>query len=142
MARGYRDTDSRRYFDWLYYSAIDLRCAELIIDEPHCYNMVAFHCQQSIEKGFKGFLLWKKHKLFDGHNLPWLCKQAMQIDDQFRQFLPAASRINRYYIEARYPADFLLQLDLEDAKQAIADTKEILRAIQSLVKFDFASYRQ
>lgn len=142
MARGYRDSDSRRYFDWLYYAAIDLRAAKLLLDDDRCYNQVAFHCQQAAEKALKGYLLWRKHHLYDGHNLPWLCKQAMAEDEHFREKLQLASDINHYYIEARYPADFLLQLDGETASQLIVDTNDLLTFVNSLVKFDFQSYHQ
>lgn len=141
MSRGYRDGDSKRYFDWLYYAAIDLRAAKLLFSDERCFNMVAFHCQQCIEKGIKGYLLWRKHHLYDGHNLPWLCKQAMAEDPHFREKLPLVSDINHYYIEARYPADFLLMLDTESAAALISDTSEMLAFINSLVKFDFQSYR-
>ncbi len=142
MARGYREGDSKRYFDWLYYAAIDLRAAKLLTDDERCYNVISFHCQQCIEKGIKGYLLWKRTRLYDGHNLPWLCKQAMMEDEHFRDFLPFSSKLNHYYIESRYPADFLLSLDRETALELIAGTEEMLSFINSLVKFDFQSYRQ
>lgn len=141
MARGYRTSDSKRYYDWLYYAAIDLRVAKMLIDDQRCYNTIAFHCQQAIEKGLKGYLLWKRNRLYDGHNLPWLCKQAMQEDQSFKKWLPASVQITRYYIEARYPADFLLQLDQKTAAEVTADTADILSLINGLVKFDFNSYR-
>lgn len=142
MSRGYRDGDSKRYFDWLYYAAIDLRAAKLLLDDSRCFNLVAFHCQQCIEKALKGYLLWRKHHLYDGHNLPWLCKQAMQEDEHFRSRLKLASDVNHYYIEARYPADFLLSLDAETASELIVETTDMLSFVNSLVKFDFQSYRQ
>lgn len=142
MARGYRDSDSRRYFDWLYYAAIDLRAAKLLLDDDRCFNLVAFHCQQCAEKAFKGYLLWRRHRLYDGHNLPWLCKQAMAEDPHFEDRLQLASDINHYYIEARYPADFLLQLDSESASDLIVQTSDLLTFVDSLVKFDFQSYHQ
>ena len=141
MARGYRTSDSKRYYDWLYYAAIDLRVAEMLAGDRHCYNSIAFHCQQAIEKGMKGYLLWKRNRLYDGHNLPFLCKQSMQEDKSFSKWLPVCVQITRYYIEARYPADFLLQLDADTAKDVTADTEKILTLINDLVKFDFNSYR-
>ncbi len=141
MNRGYRDNDSRRYYDWLYYAYIDLIAAENLIDIPLCYNSVAFHCQQAVEKAIKGYLLFRRHRLYDGHNLPWLCKQAMAEDEHFGQWLNKASILNRFYIEARYPADFLLQLDDKQTAEVLAATVEMLRFIMGLVHFDFASYR-
>ena len=142
MARGYREGDSKRYFDWLYYAAIDLRAAKLLLDDDRCFNLIAFHCQQSMEKALKGYLLWRRHKLYDGHNLPWLCKQAMQDDEHFRSWIPFSSEVNGYYIEARYPADFLLRLDEQSATQLIVETNDFVTFVNSLVKFDFQSYRQ
>lgn len=141
MNRGYRDNDSRRYYDWLYYAYIDLIAAENLIEIPLCYNSVAFHCQQAVEKSIKGYLLFRRHRLYDGHNLPWLCKQAMAEDEHFGQWLNKASILNRFYIEARYPADFLLQLDDKQTAEVLAATVEMLRFIMGLVHFDFASYR-
>lgn len=141
MARGYRASDSKRYYDWLYYAAIDLHVAQKLTSDKHCYNTIAFHCQQAIEKAMKGYLLWKRNRLYDGHNLPFLCKQCMQDDRSFSKWLPSCVQITRYYIEARYPADFLLQLDATTADAATKDTEQILNDINALVKFDFNSYR-
>ena len=57
MSRGYRDGDSRRYFDWLYYANLDLLAAKNLQCDERCYNGAAFHCQQCIEKALKGYLL-------------------------------------------------------------------------------------
>lgn len=59
MSRGYRDGDSRRYFDWLYYANLDLLAAKNLQCDERCYNGAAFHCQQCIEKALKGYLLLK-----------------------------------------------------------------------------------
>lgn len=141
MNRGYRDNDSRRYFDWLYYANIDILAAKYLVEQSLCYNTVAFHCQQAVEKAIKGYLLFRRHRLYDGHNLPWLCKQAMAEDPHFERWLDSASILNRFYIEARYPADFLLQLDEEQTRALVTGTSEMLEFITGLIHFDFASYR-
>ena len=115
MGRGYRDNDSRRYFDWLYYANLDLLAAKTLLSDERCYNGAAFHCQQCIEKGLKGYLLFKKHKLFDGHNLTWLCKQAMQTDYHFSTWLEKSTLLNHYYIETRYPADRPFDIDTDNS---------------------------
>ena len=105
MSRGYRDGDSRRYFDWLYYANLDLLAAKNLQCDERCYNGAAFHCQQCIEKALKGYLLFKKHRLYDGHNLTWLCKQAMQIDGQFSKWLEKSALMNQYKIETTKKTD-------------------------------------
>ncbi len=100
-----RTLDSRRYLDWLNKAGEDMRAAELLIEHCDCYNMCAFHCQQTIEKALKSFLLVASDRLVDGHNLTWLCRQALRYDRAFAQWLDESATLNRYYIETRYPTD-------------------------------------
>ena len=140
MGRGYRDTDSRRYFDWLYYANLDLLAAKTLLGDERCYNSAAFHCQQCIEKGLKGYLLFKKHHLYDGHNLTWLCKQAASTDYHFEKWLEKSTLLNHYYIETRYPADLPLDIDTDTIMELIQSTSEMLSFMIEIIHFDFRSY--
>ena len=142
MSRGYRDGDSRRYFDWLYYANLDLLAAKNLQCDERCYNGAAFHCQQCIEKALKGYLLFKKHRLYDGHNLTWLCKQAMQIDGHFSKWLEKSALLNQYYIETRYPADIPFDIDTDTVMELIHSSSEMLSFITEIIHFDFRSYRK
>ena len=142
MSRGYRDGDSRRYFDWLYYANLDLLAAKNLQCDERCYNGAAFHCQQCIEKALKGYLLFKKHRLYDGHNLTWLCKQAMQIDGHFSKWLEKSALLNHYYIETRYPADIPFDIDTDAVMELIHSSSEMLSFITEIIHFDFRSYRK
>ena len=102
--RGY-SSDSRRYYDWLDRADEDMCCARLLVQDEDCYNGCAFHCQQAIEKALKAYLLLKSDRLVDGHNLTWLCKQAMRYDKRFSDWLDESFSLNKCYIETRYPAD-------------------------------------
>ena len=94
MGRSYRESDSRRYFDWLFHANLDFLAAKNLIKDTRCYNSAAFHCQQCIEKALKGYLLFKKHKLYDGHNLTWLCKQAALTDQSFTKWIGKSTLLN------------------------------------------------
>jgi HEPN domain-containing protein len=142
MSRGFRDSDSKRYFDWLFHANIDYLAAKSLKEDERCYNAAAFHCQQCIEKGLKGYLLFKKHRLYDGHNLTWLCKQAIQADGHFSQWLVKCTMLNRYYIETRYPADIPLDIDTETINELMQYTTEILGFISEQIRFDFMSYHK
>lgn len=102
--------DSRRYYDWLDRAGEDLQCAMLLLRVDDCYSCIAFHSQQSIEKALKAYILAKSDRLVDGHNLTWLCKQAMKYDDGFAEWLDESASLNKCYIETRYPADISLEL--------------------------------
>jgi len=68
--------DSKRYLDWLEKAARDLKSAK-VLKQNECGNdVVAFHCQQAIEKALKGFLLRKTGQIAEGHSLIYLCKEA------------------------------------------------------------------
>lgn len=142
MGRGYRDNDSRRYFDWLLHANLDLLAAKTLMEDERCFNATAFHCQQCAEKALKGYLLFKKHKLFDGHNLTWLCKQAILIDPHFSQWLEKSTALNSYYIETRYPADIPMDINTETMEELLKFTGEILQFITEQIHFDFMSYHK
>jgi len=142
MGRGYRENDSRRYFDWLFHSNVDFLAAKNLFHDERCYTAAAFHCQQCIEKALKGYLLFKKRKLFDGHNLTWLCKQATECDTHFQQWLSKSTALNRFYIETRYPADMPLDITTENIEELINSTSEMLEFITEQIRFDFVSYHR
>lgn len=102
--------DSRRYYDWLDQAGEDIQCAKLLLKDDNCYNAAAFHCQQTIEKALKAYILIKSDVLVDGHNLTWLCKRAMKYDKKFSAWLAQSASLNKCYIETRYPADIPLDL--------------------------------
>ncbi|MDO5560412.1 MAG: HEPN domain-containing protein [Oscillospiraceae bacterium] len=142
MGRGYRDNDSRRYFDWLFHANLDYLAAKNLLQDTRCFNSVAFHCQQCIEKALKGYLLFKKHRLYDGHNLTWLCKQASQCDEHFEQWVSKSSTLNRFYIETRYPADIPLDIETDTINSLLESTTQMLEFITEQIRFDFVSYHK
>ncbi|MDR3552097.1 MAG: HEPN domain-containing protein [Clostridia bacterium] len=107
------DSDSKRYLDWLDCAGDDLKAATLLLSDSETLNSAAFHCQQCIEKALKGYILFKTRNHVDGHNLTWLCRQAIQLDPHFREWLDESTELNRFYIETRYPSD--IPLELSDA---------------------------
>ena len=98
MRRTRHSKDSRKYFDWLEIAAGDLLAARLLLEQEQCAEVAAFHCQQGIEKAFKAYLIDRTGTLVDGHNLTWLCRQAMKQDRGFSRWLLATAKKNRLHI--------------------------------------------
>ena len=142
MSFRYNSSDSKRYFDWLFHANLDFLAAKNLINDERCYFAAAFHCQQCIEKALKAFLLFENRRLYDGHNLTWLCKQAIMKDPHFRQFLDESAWLNRYYIETRYPADIGLDITFDSMQKLLKITGEMLSFISLRIKFDFVSYHK
>lgn len=107
-------TDSTRYYDWLDRAREDMMSARLLRESPDCHNNAAFHCQQTIEKALKAYILLKSDILVDGHNLSWLCKRAMKYDKKFAGWLEESASLNKCYIETRYPSDLPLELSFDE----------------------------
>lgn len=102
--------DSLFYYKWLDRALIDLQTARILLNWNGDYRMIAFHCQQAIEKGLKGYLLFRTGKHFDGHNLTFLCRQAAVLDEKFIEYLDESTALNNLYIETRYPTDLPFEI--------------------------------
>ncbi len=134
------NSDSKRYYDWLFHAYQDLLAARMLITDKRLFNPTVFHCQQAIEKSLKAFLLYKHRKLFDGHNLTWLCKQAALTDQSFTKWIGKSTLLNRFYIETRYPADIPEEIDRKLVEEILEATEDMMEFICDNIKFDYNSY--
>ena len=91
--------DSLRYKDWFEKAAHDLRGAEILMEHDGGNDLVAFHCQQAMEKMLKGWLLKTTGELLDGHSLVFLCRKATAagapLSGQFSVWVSAGCRRSR-----------------------------------------------
>lgn len=129
--RGQRD--SKHYFEWMEYASEDLAAATVLTDDGTCLNAAGFHCQQTIEKSVKAYLLFISGRNFDGHNLSWLVRQAAKFNSEFSKFMAYTAKLNRYYIECRYPSDNPDEPEIEVLKQNLDITRDIYEYICSLI---------
>jgi HEPN domain-containing protein len=130
-------SDSNRYFDWLERAEEDIHAAGKLIDCPDTLNACAFHCQQCGEKALKAYIIFKTGHHVDGHNLTWLCRQAINSDKKFTEWLDESVELNRYYIETRYPADMPLSLNSKNVYRAYDMARSMFKFICNAV-FDEA----
>jgi HEPN domain-containing protein len=97
--------------DWVSLADKDLYAAEIIMNNDYpLTNIVVFHCQQSIEKYLKAYLIEKDVSLIKTHDLIKLNDMTKEIKDLSidEKILTA---INEVYIESRYPGDLGLLPD-------------------------------
>ena len=97
--------DSLRYVEWLEKAARDLKSAKVLSQNDCGNDIVAFHCQQAIEKSLKGYLIKQTGEFPEGHSLIYLCKEASNYHAGFKKHLKDCAFVNQYYIETRYPAE-------------------------------------
>ena len=91
--------DSLRYKDWFEKAAHDLRGAEILMEHDGGNDLVAFHCQQAMEKMLKGWLLKMTGELLDGHSLVFLCRKATAAGAPLKGNLRDCAYVNQFYIE-------------------------------------------
>ncbi|MDR1385749.1 MAG: HEPN domain-containing protein [Planctomycetaceae bacterium] len=124
--------------DWILLADKDLYTAELVIkDNFPLNNIVAFHCQQTIEKYLKAYLIEQNIPLIKTHDLVklnGLIKEKKDIGiDENKLVL-----INEIYTESRYPGEFGLLPDGmptdEQAKEFIKYAKEVKEIINNELK--------
>ena len=107
----------------------DLYATEIIMkDEYPLTTIVAFHCQQTIEKYLKAYLIEKDTMLVKTHDLIRLNDMIKEINDlgiDENKLIP----INEVYKESRYPGELGLLPDGmpidEQAKEFIEYAKEV-----------------
>ena len=120
-------SDSHFYYKWLDKALCDLQCARLLLTYGGDYYNIAFHCQQAIEKALKGYLLYRTGRHYDGHNLTYLCRQAIHQDSSaFSEYLA----LNDLYIETRYPTDLPFSIDELEIRRYLDMAERMFSAIR------------
>jgi len=125
--------DTLRYKDWLDKAERDIKSAK-VLKEHDCGNdVVAFHCQQSVEKAMKAYLIIKNQGIVSTHSLIYLCKLCEVHEKNFKRYIKDCGFLNQYYIETRYPADEPLIVSEYEADECIKITVEIYDLIIGLI---------
>jgi HEPN domain-containing protein len=126
----------------MYHAEQDLRAARFLAKDAGLCEPAVFHCQQAVEIALKSYLLFTARRLFDGHNITWLCKQAALSDGGFAPLIEKTADLNKFYIETRYPADIPTLIDADFTAEALACAEDISALVRKAVKFDFNSYHK
>ena len=121
--------DSRRHQEWFDKAGEEFKAAEILMEHGGDYAVIAFLCQQTIEKAFKGFILKHRETLVEGHSLIFLCRKSAGIDGAFKEFMKDSAYVNQFYLETRYPADAPMEITKSDARECMEIAGAILKAI-------------
>ena len=122
--------------EWLVKASKDLGRIELALStSPADPEDALFHCQQAIEKAFKGFLTWHNQAFRKVHNLGELGKQSLTIDPTLEPLVDQAASVTEYAWVFRYPGD-VPEPTLEEADRGRILAREVLDAILSRLPSD------
>jgi HEPN domain-containing protein len=119
--------------EWLTKSKHDLDTASIVFDHlPGYHDMIAFHCQQSIEKSLKGYLVFLDVEFKPVHDLGYLTDLIITKDQKFEQYYVRVDEISRYAVQVRYP-DSIIELSPEQIINAIEVSKEIFNLVHEKI---------
>ena len=119
---------------WIEKAEHDLIAALILIDaNPIILDIACFHCQQSIEKYLKAFLIYNNQEFIFTHNLDYLAQQCAIFDAAFVKI--DMKNINLYAVRARYPHDYNAP-ELSEAKDYYVIAKEIKVLVLSKINWN------
>ncbi len=125
-----------RSMDWYRQARRDLDSARAQLADGF-YEWTCFISQQAAEKSVKA--LYQKFSAEAwGHSVSDLLRGLKEKVEVSEEFFKKASRLDRFYIPARYPNGWAAgfpgeYLTEEDAQGAIRDSEEILRFCHSIL---------
>lgn len=124
--------------DWLTAAEDDLLAAKKLAGENRLTNVVAFHCQQCLEKCFKAIIEEQGKPSIKSHDL---LRLQLNADIQLIETdIILLGIINEVYIDARYPGDLGLlphgKPTITEANSFIEFSELIFNRMKKLLKIE------
>ncbi|MBC8521832.1 MAG: HEPN domain-containing protein [Methanomicrobia archaeon] len=118
---------------WINKAEKDLLTAEreLSFEDP-ITDTVCFHCQQTVEKYLKAFLVYHQIYFTKTHRIMDLLDLCATRDSSFKDELGDADTLTDYAVEIRYP-DVWLEPGIEDAEEAFEIAKKVKEFIRNKI---------
>lgn len=97
-----------------------LECASPVTD------IAAFHCQQSIEKALKAYLVWRECDFEKVHDLGRLIDDCARYDAEFEPLKATVAPLSAYAVRFRYPGP---------ADPTVDEVKAALETVRTTLAF-------
>jgi len=113
--------------EWVSAALEDFGSASVLAKVPY-YAPACYHCQQSVEKILKAYIIAKENTLIKTHDLDDLISKCEKHDLDFGKFKDACENLTPY-TTVRYPP--LGNLTEQDMKYALKDALDVLTFTKS-----------
>src|SRR5947207_1179747 len=91
---------------WIEKANTDFEAAEQLSTQSGRFPViVAFHCQQAVEKYLKAFLVYRQVEFPKTHDIAKLLERVAIVDAATAESLKEADSLTPFGVEARYPSD-------------------------------------
>lgn len=121
--------------NWLMKSRRDLLSAKRLVRGAEPYlDTAIYHCQQSVEKAVKGWLVYHDQSFEKTHDLRLLVTQASEVESKFKAWLDIAVQVAPYATAYRYPGEILepTEEEYQDAFKAASRFYEFVCSLLPL----------
>jgi HEPN domain-containing protein len=105
---------------WLIKAINDYKTAKRLLKPPEdeiITDTLCFHCQQTVEKFLKAFLVENNIDFEKIHTLEYLIKLCSTVDSNFENLYEVAEKLASYAISIRYPDEFYIP-SVKEAEEA------------------------
>jgi HEPN domain-containing protein len=120
--------------NWILLADKDMFAADILLkDEYPLTNIVAFHCQQAIEKYLKAFLIENDIPIIKTHDLIKLNGMTNDVKDLGLDEKKLMT-INEVYIESRYPGELGLIPDGMPSNVQVKDFLAFAKEVKLVIK--------
>ncbi len=114
---------------WIEKADHDLGTAKITyLHIPEYKDTVTFHCQQTVEKLLKAYLIFLDIEFRFTHDLVYLIDLISQKDQFTNEFYDKASFLQDFAVEVRYPDD-TVELKDKDVEDAIGYAEQFRKLI-------------
>lgn len=114
--------------EWIAKADKDIKTVEIMRDIKDVTEIVCFHCQQATEKYLKVLLIKNNIDFPKTHNIDFLLKQCMEINNDFIKFM--GNSLSEYAVDVRYPDVRYIPTE-EETIQAINLMYEIIELVKN-----------
>ena len=120
---------------WIHKAEHDLGMAELALENKREYtDSICFHCQQSVEKYLKAYLVFLDIRFEKKHDLGYLLDLINEKEEVSDELYDMLEKLEDYAVEIRYPDDWF-EPTLEEAKESYEIVKQVKKFVLSKINF-------
>lgn len=125
--------------NWLMKSRRDLLSAKRLVrgEEPYLDTAI-YHCQQSVEKAVKGWLVYHDQPFEKSHDLRLLVTQASEVELKFKDWLDIAVQVAPYATAYRYPGE-ILEPTKEEYEEAFKAASKFYEFVCSMLPSELSA---
>jgi len=110
--------------EWLQLADDDLYSAKILNEQiRRPFEIICYHCAQSIEKYLKSYLTFKNIIPKKTHDLVFLNSLCVENDNEFLNIKTVCDFLNRFANDIRYPHQY--EISEDDVSFAISSVEKI-----------------